>query len=209
MRFMNMWEIEDVYERYRKHQLLGPAVQTLLNLATWANENSDGWHSWPKPARAAAKLMDLIEGPEPRQQYDDERSDVTLAKLRAALAPVKAFRTRMDADFTIVESLSDVPAEAPPERVLTGTILTALIDISEACVHGYRVVRVLPDDRVIEGTARSLGDERGNFMHHDDVRDKYMRVTTMIGEMFWPVSELIPQVLTGTFFVRRHQKESD
>lgn len=205
MRFMNVWEIDEAYYRYRQHPLLGPAAQTLRNLATWANDNSDGWHSWPKPGRAAAKLMALIEGPEPRSRYDDERPDVTLAKLRAALSPIKAFRTRMDADFTIVESLADVPApvESPAERVLTGTILTALIEITESAVHGYRVVRVRRDDRVIEGTARSLGDANGHLAHSADVRDEYLRVTTMFGEEFWPVSELVEDYAEGKLLARR------
>lgn len=96
MRFMNEFDI-DAAARYADHPVLGPAVQTLAALRDWTNANSDGWAYWPKPARAAARLMDLIE----RDRFDDDRPDATAAELTKALAPVKAFRTRQRATFTI------------------------------------------------------------------------------------------------------------
>jgi hypothetical protein len=56
-----------------------------------------------KPARAAAKLMELIERDGTNRFYGGPREDVTVAEYRRALAPVKAFRTRQGADFEIVE----------------------------------------------------------------------------------------------------------
>jgi hypothetical protein len=82
------------------------AVTTLYNLMRWTNRNSDGWAYWPKPARAAKKLMELVEDAE-RNQRDPWRRDkveVTPARLKAALSPIKAFRTRQKADFEIVEA---------------------------------------------------------------------------------------------------------
>lgn len=71
------------------------AVDTLLRLAYWANANSDGWHSWPKPSRASQKLQqiahDYVLYVNPR---DEKSGDITAAQLTAALAPVKAFLTR-------------------------------------------------------------------------------------------------------------------
>jgi hypothetical protein len=97
---MNAYEIEDAAERHITHPVLGPATRTLLNLRDYANTNSDGWAYWPKPARAAAKLMELIE---PWQYRFADQDAVAVAEYRKALAPVKAFRTKQKADFEIVE----------------------------------------------------------------------------------------------------------
>jgi hypothetical protein len=53
----------------------------------------------------------------------------------------------------------------------------------------------------VRGTARSIGDDCGNFAgRDDDVRDCSLRVTTDAGiEVFWPVAELIADVHTGMF----------
>jgi hypothetical protein len=103
MRFMNEPDIDDAKQRWSGHPILGPATLTLDNLASWANENSDGWHCWPKPAQAAAKLMEMIERDGTSHfVLDDERVDVTAEEYRAALKPIKAFRTRHGADFVIV-----------------------------------------------------------------------------------------------------------
>jgi len=103
MRFMNDYDIQDANARYGTHQILGPAVRTLNNLVEWTNNNSDGWAYWPKPARAAAKLMELIERDGTNQFRNREREDVTVGEYRKALAPIKAFRTRQGADFQIEE----------------------------------------------------------------------------------------------------------
>lgn len=101
MRYMNEWDIAQATDRYADHPVLGPATQTLANLRDWTNANSDGWAYWPKPLRAAAKLIELIEGDGTRQARENtERA--TPDAYRRALTPVKAFRTRQGADFTIV-----------------------------------------------------------------------------------------------------------
>jgi hypothetical protein len=103
MRFMNDFDINRARRMYADHPVLGPAAKTLDNLREWADWNSDGWAYWPKPARAAAKLMELIERDGTNRFYGGPREDVTVAEYRRALAPVKAFRTRQGADFEIVE----------------------------------------------------------------------------------------------------------
>lgn len=105
MRFMNQWDVDNAAERYVTHPILGPATETLQNLMEWTNSHSDGWAYWPKPVRAAAKLMELIErdGGGITWLEERERADVTAAEYKAALRPIKAFRTRQGADFTIVE----------------------------------------------------------------------------------------------------------
>lgn len=103
MRFMNTWEIDDRARAYADHPLLGPATATLANLRDAADANSDGWPYWRKPARAAARLMELIERDgTARYRFDDERADVTAAELLAAYRPIKAFRTRSGLQFEIV-----------------------------------------------------------------------------------------------------------
>lgn len=104
MRYMNEWDIDRAEALYAGHPILGPAVRTLRNLVAWTNRNSDGWAYWPKPCRAAAKLMEMIERDgTSRYAFDEVRADVSRAELRAALRPIKAFRTRQGADFEVVE----------------------------------------------------------------------------------------------------------
>ncbi len=106
-KFMNDVEIQVASTRWVDHPVLGPATKTLANLRQWANCNSDGWAYWPKPARAAARLMELIDRDgTSRYYFDDTRADATVAEYRRALAPIKAFRTRQGADFQIMEPRS-------------------------------------------------------------------------------------------------------
>jgi len=102
MRFMNTWDIQEASWRYRAHPVLGPATLTLGYLEEWTNRNSDGWHIWPKPCRAAAKLMELIEG-DGTWEARENLERATPEAYKAALRPIKAFRTRQGAEFKIVE----------------------------------------------------------------------------------------------------------
>ncbi len=95
--WMNESEIEEAAERYAEHPVMGPATRTLANLRDMVNANSDGWPYWRKPKQAAAKLMDLIQQGirHDREAYQLPRTpDVTAEQYKAALRPVKAFRTR-------------------------------------------------------------------------------------------------------------------
>jgi hypothetical protein len=104
MKWMNHYEIDEAALRYRDHPILGPATQTLGNLVIAADQNSDGWCYWPKPARAAARLMELIERDgTSKYRFDRDRVDVTVAEYRKALVPIKAFRTRSGLKFDIEE----------------------------------------------------------------------------------------------------------
>ena len=106
MRFMNQWEVEDAALRYRDHRVLGPATRTLENLVDWANLNSDGWAYWPKPARAAAKLMEMITRDGTSRYRGAIREDVSAEEYRQVLSPIKSFRTKHNADFEIEEIAS-------------------------------------------------------------------------------------------------------
>lgn len=95
----------------------------------------------------------------------------------------------------------------PPSTWTAGLVtlddLHALSEITDACIHGYRVARLMESGEVLEGVARSIGDERGNFLRRDeDVRAGYLRVSSMF-EHFWPIRELMPLVKRSEFVVRR------
>lgn len=81
--WMNGWEIDSMVERHRNHKVLARATRLLANLRDETNNNSDGWHSWPLPGRAASKLMELIQS-----------GDASEVEYKRALAPIKAFYTR-------------------------------------------------------------------------------------------------------------------
>jgi hypothetical protein len=94
---MNEYEIEEAVSRYLEHPVLGPATRTLANLVGMVNANSDGWPYWRKPRLAAAKLTDLVQQGirHDREAYQSPRTpDVTAEQYKAALVPLKAFRTR-------------------------------------------------------------------------------------------------------------------
>jgi hypothetical protein len=95
MRFMNDYDIQKALARWGEHPVVGAAIRQIEILRDYADGNSDGWAYWPKPARAGARLMELVERDgTSKYRFDTVRADATLAELRKALVPVKAFRTR-------------------------------------------------------------------------------------------------------------------
>jgi hypothetical protein len=92
--WINESEVERAAELYAEHPVLGPATATLAALIEWTNANSDGWAYWAKPSKAAEKLQELI-GDRRADLADPDRKDATPERLKAALVPLKAFRTRM------------------------------------------------------------------------------------------------------------------
>jgi hypothetical protein len=105
---MNDYDIDNAVARWSGHKVLGPAARQVEILRDYANANSDGWAYWPKPARAAAKLMELIERDGTWKYTHGPREDATLPELRKALVPVKALRTRLTRQgkpwFEVVEA---------------------------------------------------------------------------------------------------------
>lgn len=102
MRFMNEYDIQMAARRHADNPIAMAAITQVAIVKQWADRNSDGWAYWPKPVRACAKLMDLIEGNGTNQAIQDIGQRATEANFKKAMAPVKAFRTRQGADFTIV-----------------------------------------------------------------------------------------------------------
>jgi hypothetical protein len=108
---MNEYEIDEARTRWHRHPVLGPATKTLRNLVDCANRNSDGWAYWPKPCRAAARLMELLVGDGTYKARFGEREDATVERLRAAYRPIKAFLTRNGLSCELVEPEEAVTAE--------------------------------------------------------------------------------------------------
>lgn len=102
MRFMNAYDIERATHRFsvRTTPNRVKAARVLARLAQWTNSNSDGWAYWPKPTRAAARLMALVDGTTSADLRVMLSIDATDAELAAALRPVKAFLTRQDVNQT-------------------------------------------------------------------------------------------------------------
>lgn len=85
MLFHNEWEVRENAMRYARHPVLSRATKFLAALVEETNGHSDGWPYWSAPAKAARKLMTLIDNP----------ATATEAAYRAALAPIRAFYTRV------------------------------------------------------------------------------------------------------------------
>ena len=98
--WMNEWDVQDM--RLRLHDTdncpnLRDGADTLFRLMAWTNQNSDGWPYWQKPARAAARLMDLLQAAD---RFDPQ--DCTEAELKKAYTPIKSFLTRQGVDHPVV-----------------------------------------------------------------------------------------------------------
>lgn len=102
--WLNEWDVEAAvnyaYDDDFKPNAFVAAI-TLRNLMNWVNENSDGWPYWQAPNKASRKLQDALYkrffG-----AYDGRiDEDLTDAELKAALTPIKSFRTKYSATFEI------------------------------------------------------------------------------------------------------------
>jgi hypothetical protein len=102
MHFMNDYDIDTAQHRFSQGSTPNreKVADVVAKLAEWTDDNSDGWAHWPKPARAAAKAMELID-PITNAEYDRMyANDATEAEVKAAFRPIKAFLTRQGVDHT-------------------------------------------------------------------------------------------------------------
>lgn len=100
MIFANDYDIQRWRDATRgRGDNLESAVLILQGVAADANRLSDGWCYWPKPCRAAAKLIDLITKSVVRGgAYGFAPiTPIHAADLRKALSPLRAFYTRQHA----------------------------------------------------------------------------------------------------------------
>jgi hypothetical protein len=98
--FMNSFDIESMVRRLDADTTpnLYRGAQTLKNLQLWVDDHSDGWAYWPKPVRAAKRLMELLDNSTAGYFRGVTVPDVTDAELKAALTPIKSFLTRHGAN---------------------------------------------------------------------------------------------------------------
>jgi len=101
--WMNEYDIERMLNLFDPAEVpnLAKAAKTLDHFATWTNANSDGWAHWPKPAKAATKIMDLLQNASV-QAYNGTLRDASDADLKRALTPIKSFLTRQGAEHAEV-----------------------------------------------------------------------------------------------------------
>lgn len=112
MRFMNEYDIDQALREYGTNGFVEPGrtvtpnryfgAIVVANLAEWANEHSDGWCYWPKPVRAAARLIEHLSGGTYTERQERLQHDISDAELTASLRPIKAFLTRQGADHDSV-----------------------------------------------------------------------------------------------------------
>ncbi len=96
MRYMNDYDLDSAERRYDPREVPNRArlTATVSALRDWTNHNSDGWAYWPKPCRAAARAIELIDSTTNAENDRREATDATAAETAAALRPIKAFLTR-------------------------------------------------------------------------------------------------------------------
>lgn len=101
------------------------AARILDRLRHWADSNSDGWHSWPKPGKAADRLMvELKAAMESRYRHPYD-ADITEADLRRALTPIKSFLTKQGVDHSLI---LDDPAPAEVQHMVSVVLVQREID---------------------------------------------------------------------------------
>ena len=102
MRLMNDYDLHSARQRFGQGRTPNRLALVLCvdNLREWADRNSDRWAYWPKPVRAAAKAIELIDSCANPEYARMQREDITNAEMKAAVRPIKAFLTRQGASTT-------------------------------------------------------------------------------------------------------------
>lgn len=99
MKYWNEYDIEYAYGRFERS--CAPVAMTgaliVARLASWTNQNSDGWAYWLKPVRAAKNLLELLDS---LDRYAPV--DITPSQLKKACTPIKSFLTRQGVDHELI-----------------------------------------------------------------------------------------------------------
>lgn len=103
--WMNEYEVEQHLIAWDDddHPVARAASKTLANLVEAVNSCSDGWPHWAAPAKAADRLMTLLQALDRAERDTIQSLDMTPAMYRKALTPLKSFRTKRGVDFDIEE----------------------------------------------------------------------------------------------------------
>lgn len=181
--------------------------------AVWSETSEDDRCPWNAAAGSpAGELGRLLFAIVRRHYREDGKMRFIEVKLEQCegtsldLAPMSQRWSWTNAEEAAQTAPSEPEAPRKPERApLTLSDVNALSAIVGAAQRGARVARAWVDEpsSVVYGTARSIGDDMGNFSTQDaDVRDEFLRVTTVNGwEAFWRISELMDSYKADTFLV--------
>jgi hypothetical protein len=93
----DIWTWQQRHNNATGRPMAGALADNLAALAQWADDNSDGWSTWPKPARAARTATLLLRDLDNRERESwstGRLDDLTAADVKRALSPVRAFLTR-------------------------------------------------------------------------------------------------------------------
>jgi hypothetical protein len=99
--YLNEHEVEDCERIFH----LGGAVnlyrgaQIVHALMDYADRNSDGWHMWKAPRRAARILIDWLDHERRDYLRGGPVLDISEADLAKMLRPIKSFLTREKVDY--------------------------------------------------------------------------------------------------------------
>jgi hypothetical protein len=102
MAWMNAYDVINSERLWSYDPVLGPASRTLYNLMMEVDAKSDGWASWRAPRLASRKLQDMLTSVE-KPRHGKTREELR-AEYKAALVPLKSFRTRKGMTFMIEEA---------------------------------------------------------------------------------------------------------
>lgn len=91
MTWMNAAEIEHAARQQHECPNVRKGVKLLDRLVESVNNQSDGWHSWPAPAKSAEKLTALLKTAG-NLSYGT-RGTITDAQLKAAITPIRRMVT--------------------------------------------------------------------------------------------------------------------
>ena len=93
--WMNQSEIEWAARQQHDCPNVTKGVRLLHRLVDSVNNQSDGWHSWPAPGKAAEKLMDLLSTAGNLQHGTS--GTITAAQLKNAVTPIRRMVTTQKA----------------------------------------------------------------------------------------------------------------
>lgn len=98
--YLNDYEVQDAERIFHLEGLpnLHRSTAIIFALMEYAEDNSDGWHAWPKPRRAAAGLIEVVDDRRRDHLRGHLFGDISEADLKRLLRPVKAFLTRQKVD---------------------------------------------------------------------------------------------------------------
>lgn len=109
--FANRTEVETYLERFTEPNPYwdepempnrAKAARALKALADWTDQNTDGWPYCSKAHRAAAKLVEILEGGMRQHLGQPLNEDISDAELKKAFTPVKSFLTRQGTSWDVV-----------------------------------------------------------------------------------------------------------